>query len=190
MVLVRDYSGEVHWQAGTADPAAMSAAPAAMMAPVDGGPNLRSVGYDWKVAPVGVPAAWEPILHKAAKAADVSPALLASLVWQESRWNARALSPKGARGLTQLMPETARELGCDPADPAANLYAGARYLRRQLDAFGGDVEMALAAYNAGAGRVRRAGGIPAIRETQNYVAAIVERSGAVKLASTLMTAAN
>jgi len=96
-------------------------------------------------------------------------------VWQESRWRANAVSPVGARGLAQLMPATARELGVDPADPFANLEGGARYLRAQLDRFGGDLEKALAAYNAGPGRVERAGGVPEIRETKTYVAAIMGR---------------
>ena len=84
-------------------------------------------------------------------------------------------------GLTQLMPGTARQLGVNQADPLANLVGGARYLRQLLDQFGGNVEKALAAYNAGPGRVRSAGGIPAIAETQNYVASIVRR---VSLVST------
>jgi soluble lytic murein transglycosylase-like protein len=73
------------------------------------------------------------------------------------------------------MPGTARDLGVDPNDPFANLEGGARYLREQLDRFDGDIEKALAAYNAGPGRVERAGGIPRIRETQLYVAAIMGR---------------
>jgi soluble lytic murein transglycosylase-like protein len=73
------------------------------------------------------------------------------------------------------MPGTARQLGVDPLDPASNLEGGARYLRMQLDAFGGDLEKALAAYNAGPQRVQRANGVPAIRETQQYVASIMAR---------------
>ncbi|MBU7581108.1 MAG: lytic transglycosylase domain-containing protein [Porphyrobacter sp.] len=106
---------------------------------------------------------------------DLAPALMEAVVWQESRWNENARSPVGAQGLAQLMPGTARYLGVDPRDPFANLEGGARYLREQLDRFGGDIEKALAAYNAGPGRVERAGGIPNIRETQNYVAAIMGR---------------
>jgi hypothetical protein len=104
---------------------------------------------------------------------DISPTLLEAVVWQESRWNTGAVSPVGARGLTQLMPGTARQMGVNSADPMSNLEGGARYLRMQLDAFGGDIERALAAYNAGPARVTRAGGIPAIRETQLYVASIM-----------------
>jgi soluble lytic murein transglycosylase-like protein len=76
-------------------------------------------------------------------------------------------------GLAQLMPATARDLGVNPADPVQNLTGGARYLRALLDQFNGDLEKALAAYNAGPGRVSRAGGVPAIAETRNYVASIV-----------------
>ncbi len=106
---------------------------------------------------------------------DLSPALLEAVVWQESRWRANAVSHAGARGLAQLMPGTARYLGVDPDDPMQNLEGGARYLREQLDRFDGDLEKALAAYNAGPGRVIRAGGIPDIRETKLYVAAIMGR---------------
>ncbi|MFN5084888.1 MAG: lytic transglycosylase domain-containing protein, partial [Novosphingobium sp.] len=95
--------------------------------------------------------------------------------WQESRWHPGAVSPAGARGLAQLMPGTARDLGVNPDDPHANLEGGARYLRQQLNTFGGDLEKALAAYNAGPKRVMQAGGIPNIRETRGYVAAIMAR---------------
>jgi soluble lytic murein transglycosylase-like protein len=125
--------------------------------------------------PPPVPAQFAAALTQAAAAANVSPSLLSALVWQESRWNPQAISPKGAIGLAQLMPATARDLGVNPADPVANLNGGARYLRYLLDLFDGDVERALAAYNAGPGRVRSAGGIPAIAETRTYVASIVRR---------------
>lgn len=123
------------------------------------------------------PLAWSGRIGQLAAKYDLSPALLEAVVWQESRWRPDAVSPVGARGLAQLMPGTARQLGVDPDDPHANLEGGARYLRQQLDTFGGNLEKALAAYNAGPGRVRQAGGIPAIRETQQYVAAIIGRLG-------------
>lgn len=122
-----------------------------------------------------IPKAYGSKVRELAARFDLSPALIEALVWQESRWNANALSPKGARGLAQLMPGTARELGVDADDPFANLEGGARYLRAQLDRFDGNLEKALAAYNAGPGRVENAGGIPAIRETRTYVAAIMGR---------------
>ena len=122
-----------------------------------------------------VPDAYAAKVAELSARFDLSPALIEALVWQESRWHANALSPVGARGLAQLMPGTAREMGVDPDDPYANLEGGARYLREQLDRFDGDLEKALAAYNAGPGRVISAGGIPRIRETQTYVASVMGR---------------
>ena len=122
-----------------------------------------------------VPQDYQAKVAELAGRFDLSPTLIEALVWQESRWRANAVSPVGARGLAQLMPGTARDLGVDPDDPFANLEGGARYLREQLDRFDGDLEKALAAYNAGPGRVIRAGGVPRIRETQLYVAAIMGR---------------
>jgi Transglycosylase SLT domain len=135
-----------------------------------------------KPAAVAVPAAattpitdTNRLLELTAARYGLSPLLLEALVWQESRWHSGAVSPKGAVGLTQLMPATASALGVNPHDPVANLDGGARYLRQMLDQFGGDVVKALAAYNAGPGRVQRSGGVPAIAETQAYVAAILSR---------------
>ncbi len=122
-----------------------------------------------------VPQDYRAKVAEVAGSFDISPNFIEELVWQESRWRANAVSPVGARGLAQLMPGTASDLGVDPDDPFANLEGGARYLREQLDRFDGDLEKALAAYNAGPGRVIRAGGVPRIRETQLYVAAIMGR---------------
>lgn len=122
-----------------------------------------------------IPPKYAAKIHELAERFDLSPSLLEALVWQESRWREGAVSHAGARGLAQLMPGTARDLGVDPDDPMQNLEGGARYLREQLDRFDGDLEKALAAYNAGPGRVIRAGGIPNIRETRQYVAAIMGR---------------
>jgi len=137
---------------------------------------------DPSLTPVVQPA-WDrsaatPLLHRAAEQSGLHPALLEALVWQESRWHPNAVSPKGAIGLTQLMPGTARELGVDPRDPTANLFGGARYLRSLIDHFDGDLVKALAAYNAGVGRVEQAGGVPPIAETQGYVMAILRRATA------------
>lgn len=123
----------------------------------------------------GIPDRYAAKIDELARRFDLSPSLLEALVWQESRWRENAVSSAGARGLAQLMPSTARYLGVDPHDPLANLEGGARYLREQLDRFDGDLEKALAAYNAGPGRVITAGGIPNIRETRHYVAAIMGR---------------
>jgi soluble lytic murein transglycosylase-like protein len=109
-------------------------------------------------------------IDAAAQKHGIDPALLRALIRQESNFNPNAGSPAGAQGLTQLMPGTARSLGVtNPHDPVQAIDGGAKYLRQQLDAFGGDVRKALAAYNAGPGAVSRYGGIPPYAETQNYV---------------------
>ena len=118
--------------------------------------------------PAGTPYAAE--ITAAAQANGLDPALLAGLIKQESGFNPTAGSPAGARGLTQLMPGTAAGLGVtNVLDPVQSINGGAKYLKQQLDAFGGDVAKALAAYNAGPGAVKRFGGIPPYAETQNYV---------------------
>jgi soluble lytic murein transglycosylase-like protein len=97
--------------------------------------------------------------------------LFLRLVQQESGWHPTAKSHKGAIGLAQLMPQTARRLGVDPHDPRQNLEGGARYLRQQYDRFG-SWRLALAAYNAGPDAVEKHGGVPPFSETRNYVRAI------------------
>jgi soluble lytic murein transglycosylase-like protein len=100
----------------------------------------------------------------------LSPQLIKAVALVESSFNTHAVSPKGAQGLMQLMPATARQYGVEDAfDPLQNLRAGTIHLRRLLDEFDGDLTLALAAYNAGSGAVRRHGGVPAYRETQEYV---------------------
>jgi soluble lytic murein transglycosylase-like protein len=106
----------------------------------------------------------------------LSPQLVDAVAWAESRYRASAISPKGAIGLMQLMPATARQLGVqNPHDPVQNIKGGAAYLRAQLDRFDGDVERALAAYNAGPGAVIRHGQVPPYRETRRYVQNILDR---------------
>ena len=132
--------------------------------------------------PADVPYGAE--ITAAAKKYGIDPALLAGLVKQESGFNPNAGSPAGARGLTQLMPATAAGLGVtNVLDPVQSLEGGAKYLRAQLDAFGGDVTRALAAYNAGPGAVRRYGGVPPYAETQNYVRAVQANAAAYRAAS-------
>lgn len=104
----------------------------------------------------------------AARKNGVPEDLFLRLVQQESNWKATARSHKGAIGLAQLMPGTARYLGVDPKDPAQNLEGGARYLKEQYRKFG-SWRLALAAYNAGPGAVEKHGGVPPYRETRNYV---------------------
>ncbi len=109
-------------------------------------------------------------IQAAAARHGIDPALLTGLIRAESNFDPNATSPAGAQGLTQLMPATAAGLGVtNPLDPAQAIEGGAKYLRQQLDRFGGDASKALAAYNAGPGAVERFGGIPPYEETQNYV---------------------
>ncbi len=116
-----------------------------------------------------------PMIAKIATEEGVEPSLLEALVSVESNFNPHAVSAVGAKGLTQLMPGTARSLGVtDPFDLEQNLRGGAKYLRQMLDKFG-DLPTALAAYNAGPGNVSKYGGIPPFRETQNYVAKVQQR---------------
>jgi soluble lytic murein transglycosylase-like protein len=118
----------------------------------------------------GGPGPYKAEIDAAAAKYGIDPALLRGLIKAESNFDPNAGSPAGAQGLCQLMPGTAASLGCtNVPDPAQNLDAGARYLKQQLDAFGGDVTKALAAYNAGPGAVKRYGGVPPYAETQAYV---------------------
>ena len=140
------------------------------------GPAVPSKALADPAANAGtVPAVYAAKVQELSARYNLSPALIEAVVWQESRWHAAARSTAGARGLAQLMPGTAQALGVNPDDPLANLEGGARYLRTLLDRFDGDIEKALAAYNAGPGRVDQAGGVPRIRETQTYVAAVMGR---------------
>ncbi len=109
--------------------------------------------------------------REAARRHNVPEDLFARLVQQESGWNPNARSHKGAIGLAQLMPGTARALGVNPSDPFENLEGGARYLARQFREFG-SWRLALAAYNAGPEAVKKHGGVPPYRETRNYVRVI------------------
>jgi soluble lytic murein transglycosylase-like protein len=123
--------------------------------------------------PAGGATAFDPQIEAAAARYGLDPALLKGLIRQESGFDPSARSSAGAVGLTQLMPGTAAGLGVDPSDPAQAIDGGARYLRAQLDRFGGDPSKALAAYNAGPGAVARYGGVPPYAETQHYVASVL-----------------
>lgn len=136
-------------------------------------PNLPQPVDARAPRPVGPGAGpFMEMARAAARRHNVPEDLFLRLVHQESRWNPAAVSPKGARGLAQLMPDTARLLRVDPDDPRQNLDGGARYLRMMYDRFG-NWRLALAAYNAGPEAVLRHGGVPPFAETTHYVRAIL-----------------
>jgi len=113
---------------------------------------------------------YDPFIDRVARENGVAPDLIKAVALVESGFDPHAVSPKGAQGLMQLMPETARQYGVNDAfDPLQNLRAGTIHLRKLLEEFRGDLVLALAAYNAGAGAVKRHGGVPNYRETREYV---------------------
>jgi soluble lytic murein transglycosylase-like protein len=123
-----------------------------------------------------------PLIEGAAKAQKLPAKLLRSVIAQESAFRPCAVSRKGAQGLMQLMPATAEQFAvADPFDPTANLGAGAKFLRQLIDKYGGDLALALAAYNAGPAAVDEIKGIPDIKETREYVEAILGKVGVKRL---------
>lgn len=125
---------------------------------------------------------YDELIKQSAARNGIDPNLMVAVMRQESGFNSRAVSYKGATGLMQLMPGTARRFGVTNIyDPAENIEGGAKYLRFLLDTFNGDVDLTLAGYNAGEGAVIRSGyQIPRYRETQNYVKSISARYDVVK----------
>jgi len=116
----------------------------------------------------------DEFIGPAASKYGVEPELVAAVIWAESSGDPKAISHRGARGLMQLMPATAKELGVRRIeDPRENVDGGTRYLRQMLDAHEGDVSLALAAYNAGPDAVRRHRGFPPYRETREYVGRVI-----------------
>lgn len=129
-------------------------------------------------------AAWQAQIAPVANGLGLDPHLLSAVIWAESRCNPRALSPKGAQGLMQLMPATARQYAvADPFDPLQNISGGARYLRDLLKLYAGNLELALAAYNAGPRSVLDARmRVPPFRETRAYVPAVLQRLALLRAA--------
>ena len=128
--------------------------------------------------PPSAPALTETV-DRIARQNQLSPQLVHSVIQVESNYDPNAVSPKGAQGLMQLIPATARRFGVSDAfDPADNIQGGARYLKYLLELYKGDEALALAAYNAGEGAVSRYGGVPPFPETQNYVAKVRQQLAA------------
>lgn len=156
--------------------------------------NLTGVLFSRVLAPKGVAnprpfripadiptsgnAELDRIIFKAGENQGVDPRFIHAVIWQESKYQTRARSHAGAQGLMQLMPATAKRFGCnDPNDPLSNITAGTKYLSWLLKRFSGNVELALAGYNAGEGAVDKYDGVPPYGETRNYVKIISKRYG-------------
>lgn len=156
--------------------AAMSSAPLArpVVALLPPAPKVKpnvEVSAEYMAIPAN--RAYEDIIQEAAAEYDLDPNLIRAVMQAESAFHPFAVSRAGAEGLMQLMPELANEMSVSNSfDPRENIMGGAKYLKRLLDYHNGNIDLALASYNAGPGNVQRYGGIPPFRETQNYVARI------------------
>jgi soluble lytic murein transglycosylase-like protein len=132
-------------------------------------------GYDSGGAPTG---RYSEQIRSASGRFGLDPSLVEAVIATESNFNPWAVSPKGARGLMQLMPSTAQRFGVKNVhDPSQNIQGGVQYLRHLLDLFGGDLVLALAAYNAGEGVVQNLGRVPNYQETRQYVDRVLARYG-------------
>lgn len=127
---------------------------------------------------LNVPESMDSIFAEASQTYQVPQALLKAVAKAESNFRANAVSSAGAQGVMQLMPSTARSLGVDnPFDARSNIMGGAKYLSEKLSQYNGDIDLALAAYNAGSGNVSKYGGVPPFTETRNYIQRIREYMG-------------
>lgn len=133
----------------------------------------------------------DEIFDKASKKYNVPVNLLKAIAKAESDFNPKAISKAGAQGIMQLMPGTAKELGVtDPFDPEQNIMGGAKYISSLLKRYNGDTKLALAAYNAGMNNVKKYGGVPPFKETQNYVVKVMKYMGEDITAGTVKSAVN
>ena len=156
---------EIDKNAVTAAGKAHAAQPVQGMAPAQ-----KSVGAAQEIANPELAR----MIHAAAAKYAIDPKLVSAVAEVESGGDQNAVSPAGAVGVMQLMPETAAGLGVNPYDMKSNVEGGAKYLREMLDTFDGDVKKAVAAYNAGANAVKAYGGVPPYAETQNYVTSVLD----------------
>lgn len=143
--------------------------------------DLKPLRPEWRPANPGSGLKYKDLIYRTAREQGVHPELAYAVAAVESSFDPRALSPKGAIGLMQLMPDTAERFGvANPFDPADNVKGGVKFLRYLLDLFDGDVRLALAAYNAGENAVLALGRVPPYQETRVYVSKVIRRFGTGK----------